>query len=211
MRHAVNEWIAKTVVVGLTGRSGCGKSTVATVFREAGYPVLDADVAAAAVMQEYPACVQELAQAFGADILDEQGNLQRQKLADRAFSSPQGQRTLTGITHPYIIRSLLDKITAAAQNGAAVVFVDGAVIVGEAFEIYCDRIVVVDSPEAMQIARLCIRDGITEQQAARRIGAQLSRERLNAAADVVILNDSTPEILRQRAQQGLAALLQKLN
>lgn len=211
MKNAVNEWMEKAVVVGLTGRSGVGKSTVAKQLRAAGFPVLDADAAAAAVMQEYPACVRELADAFGGDILDEQGNLLRRKLADRAFATPQGQRTLTGITHPYIIRSLLDKITAEAKNGAQLVFVDGAVIVGEAFEKYCDKIMVVDSPEELQIARLCVRDGITAEQAARRIRAQLSRERLNAAADVIILNDSTAQVLCERTACALEELLQNID
>lgn len=201
---------AEAVVVALTGRSGCGKSTVAEYFRAAGYPVLDADKAAAAIMVEYPACVQELAAAFGADILDEEGKLLRRKLADRAFAAPEGQKKLTGITHPYIIRSLLEKIAAEAARGAKLVFVDGAVIVGEAFEQYCEKIVVVDAPEEQQVKRLCARDGITPEQARRRIGAQLSRERLNAAADAVICNDSTPENLLAQAQNVLQALCKNL-
>ena len=197
---------ADLTVAALTGRSGCGKSTVAAYFRTAGYPVLDADKVAAAVMEEYPACVRELAEAFGADILDAAGRLLRRKLADRAFSTPEGQKILTGITHPYIIRSLLEKIQAEALHGADLVFVDGAVIVGEPFEVYCDKIVVVDAPEEQQIARLCTRDGITEEQARRRIGAQLSRQRLNAAADAVICNDGTLEHLLRQAQTALQTL-----
>ena len=199
-------------VAALTGRSGCGKSTVAAQFRAAGCPVLDADKVAAAIMEEYPACVRELAEAFGEDILDEEGKLLRRKLADRAFASPQGQTTLTGITHPYIIRSLLEKIQAEALRGAALVFVDGAVIVDEPFEVYCDKIVVVDAPEEQQVVRLCARDGITPEQARRRIGAQLPRERLNAAADAVICNDGAPEQLQLQAQtvlQNLQAGLRK--
>ncbi len=197
-------------VAALTGRSGCGKSTVAAQFRAAGVPVLDADKVAAAIMEEYPACVHELAGAFGADILDAEGKLLRRKLADRAFATPEGQQTLTGITHPYIIRSLLEKIQAEALHGAALVFVDGAVIVGEPFEAYCDKIVVVDAPEDRQVARLCARDGITEEQARRRIGAQLSRQRLNAAADAVICNDGSLEHLQQQAQTVLQTLQESL-
>ncbi len=210
MKNAINEAMKKTVVVGLTGRSGCGKSTVAQYLRETGCPVLDADRVAAAVMNEYPACVRELAQAFGEDILDESGALRRQKLADRAFATPEGQKTLTGITHPYIIRSLLDKITVEAQRGAPLVFVDGAVIVGAAFERYCDGIVVVDAPEEQQVARLCARDGITPEQARRRIGAQLSRQQLNAAADAVICNDGGREDLLAQAERVLTALREAL-
>ncbi len=196
----------KTCIIGLTGRSGTGKSTVAAYYRSLGYPVLDADAVAASIMQDYPACVAELAAAFGADILDETGTLRRQALADRAFATPDGQKKLTQITHAYIIRSLLEKIHVLAAAGAGAVFVDGAVIVDAPFEKYCHKLVVVDAEESAQIARLCERDGITAAQAQRRLDAQLPRQRLLDAADAVILNDGDTALLLQRAKNALQRL-----
>lgn len=192
-------------VVGLTGQSGCGKSTVAARYRERGYTVLDADAVAAGVLAS-PERLAALAGAFGADILDEQGRLRRRLLADRAFSQPGGQQKLTQLTHPYIIRALLDKIDEAGRQGAALVFVDGAVIVGEPFERCCDKIVVVDAPVSEQVRRLCARDGITEQQARTRLSAQLPKDRLLAAADAVITNDGDLAALLRRADLVLDGL-----
>ena len=190
-------------VIALTGQSGCGKSTVARRVREWGWPVLDADRVAASVLAENAACVAELVAAFGADILDENGALRRRLLADRAFTQPGGQRRLTDITHPYIIRALLDGIEREAAAGATCVFVDGAVIVGEPFEACCDAVLVVDAPRRQQIERLCVRDGITEQQARHRLNAQVSKKRLAAAACAVIRNDADPETLLRRTDAVL--------
>lgn len=192
-----------TKVIALTGQSGCGKSTVAQRVREWGWPVLDADQVAASVLAENAACVAELAAAFGMDILDETGTLRRRLLADRAFTAPGGQQLLTNITHPYIIRALLDRIGQEVAAGASCVFVDGAVIVGEPFEVYCDEVLVVDAPRRQQIARLCARDGITEQQARHRLDAQVTKKRLAAAACAVIRNDSDRETLIRRTDAVL--------
>ena len=192
-----------TKVIALTGQSGCGKSTVALRVREQGWPVLDADRVAASVLAENAACVAELAAAFGTDILDENGALRRRLLADRAFTMPGGQQLLTKITHPYIIRTLLDKIEQEAAAGASCVFVDGAVIVGEPFEAYCDEVLVVDAPRRQQIERLCARDGITPQQAQHRLNAQPSKKRLAAAACAVIRNDADKQTLLRRADAVL--------
>ncbi len=198
--------MSRPVIVGLTGRSGTGKSTVAAHYRALGWPVLDADAVAAAVTSRGSACLAALAEAFGADILDGTGALQRQKLADRAFASSAGQKKLTEITHTYIIRALLEKIAAEAAAGARAVFVDGAVIVGAPFEKYCDKLLVVDADEASQIARLCARDGITPAQARRRLDAQLPRQQLLAAANAVIVNDGDLAHLLAEAEGALQRL-----
>lgn len=198
--------IGRTKVVALTGQSGCGKSTVAEYYRSQGYTVLDADRVAAWVLTQDPACLQALCEAFGQDIVDEQGVLRRRLLADRAFSAPEGQKKLTAITHPYIIRTLLEKLTQASQKGETLVFVDGAVIVGESFEAHCDKIVVVDAPLEQQVERLCSRDNITPQQAKLRISAQLPKTALYQAADAVVLNDGATQQLLERAQKVLLGL-----
>ena len=76
-------------VVALTGRSGCGKSTVAALWRQEGYPVIDCDEIARLVVEPGSSVLSELAEAFGSDVLDETGVLRRDVLAQRAFSSPE--------------------------------------------------------------------------------------------------------------------------
>ena len=76
--------------IGITGRSGCGKSSVTALLRQKGYPVVDGDELSRQILQKGSPCLAQLAGAFGEDILDEEGNLRRRLLADRAFATPEG-------------------------------------------------------------------------------------------------------------------------
>lgn len=193
-------------VVAITGRSGSGKSTVSTYYTQLGYPVLDGDAVAREITEIGQPCLAQLAQAFGADILDETGALLRRELAARAFATEDSARLLTRITHPAITAHLLHSIAGAAERGAALVFVDGAVIVGADFEPYCDAIVVVDAPEREAILRIMLRDGISKQAVRNRLAAQLSRQQLLDAADEVIHNEGSKQALLSQADVVLQHL-----
>ena len=193
-------------VIGITGRSGCGKSTVSAYFRAQGYPLADADQIAREIMEPGSPCPAQLAEIFGADILNEDGTLRRRLLADRAFATPEGTQALTDITHPEILRRTLALRDAAAQSGAKLFFLDGAVLVGSMFEAYYDTLVLVTAPFATSVERICRRDGIAPEMAARRLNAQLSEAELRAHADFVLENDQTPEHLLQQAQALLPLL-----
>ena len=199
----------KGAVVAVTGRSGSGKSTVSAHYAALGYPVLDGDKIARDVTRPGAPCLTALAVQFGADILDGAGALRRGVLAARAFSTPEGTRLLTDITHPAIVRALLEGVEQARRAGARLVFVDGAAIVGEAFEPYCQAIVVVTSPHREAVSRIMLRDGISKEAARQRLAAQMSEEQMCAAADYVIQNDQNKAALLFRADAVLAALLEK--
>lgn len=104
-------------VIAITGRSGSGKSTVSAYYGSLGYPVLDADRTAREVTRPGGPCLAQLCDAFGSDILLPDGTLDRGCLAARAFATPEGTRRLTDITHPAIIRELLDSVAAAQSTG----------------------------------------------------------------------------------------------
>lgn len=193
-------------IIGITGRSGCGKSTVSSHYRALGYQVADADLVARQVLEPGSDCIPMLVQQFGADILDETGGIQRRLLADRAFAQPDGSRRLVSITHPEIVRRLLDQAEQARQAGKELFFVDGAVIVGAPFERYCDQIVLVSAPLEESVRRICDRDGISKESARRRLDAQLSEETLRAACAWEIRNDSSLEHLLQQADEVLEHL-----
>ena len=196
-------------VIAVTGRSGSGKSTVSAYYGSLGYPVLDADRTAREVTRPGGPCLAQLCDAFGSDILLPDGTLDRGCLAARAFATPEGTRRLTDITHPAIIRELLDGVAAAQSTGVPFVFVDGAVIVGEAFEQYCDAIIVVTAPEREAISRIVLRDGISKQAARMRLAAQTPEDVLRAAADYIIANTGDGRHLRAAAQAVLERLLAK--
>lgn len=197
-------------VVALTGRSGCGKSTVAALWRQQGYPVIDCDEIARLVVEPGSSVLSELAEAFGSDVLDETGVLRRDVLAQRAFSSPERAEVLTGITHPAIIREICRRLDDARQSGASIAVVDGAVIIGAPFERFCDEFVVVTAPAGVSAARIAARDGISEERAMERLGSQIPEKVLRERADYLIENTGTKAQLCERARQVLAALTGEL-
>lgn len=175
-------------------------------YKTLGHPVLDADVAARVAVEKGAPCLKTLAKEFGADILNADCTLNRSLLAARAFTSPQSAQKLADITHPAIIKLLLDGVQKAEQSGAKICFVDGAVIIGGAFESYCDNFIVVIAPKEMAIARLIARDKLTKQDAQKRLEAQTPEHALIAKADYLLINDSTQEALCQKANATLQNL-----
>ena len=193
-------------IIGITGRSGCGKSSATNFLREQGYPCIDADLVAREVLLPGSACIPQLQALFGADIADEHGQVRRRLLADRAFATPEGPAALTGVTQPEILRRIDAALAEAEAAGAKLAFVDGAVIVGTPFEAKCDALLLVTAPYDTSVARICARDGIAPEMARRRLDAQTPLETLRAAATAELVNDGTPEQLRQKLQLLLREL-----
>ena len=193
-------------IIGITGRSGCGKSSATNFLREQGYPCIDADLVAREVLLPGSACIPQLQALFGADIADEHGQVRRRLLADRAFATPEGTAALTGVTQPEILRRIDAALAEAEAAGAKLAFVDGAVIVGTPFEAKCDALLLVTAPYDTSVARICARDGIAPEMARRRLNAQTPLETLRAAATAELVNDGTPEQLRQKLQLLLREL-----
>ena len=193
-------------IIGITGRSGCGKSSATNFLREQGYPCIDADLVAREVLLPGSACIPQLQALFGADIADEHGQVRRRLLADRAFATPEGTAALTGVTQPEILRRIDAALAKAEAAGAKLAFVDGAVIVGTPFEAKCDALLLVTAPYDTSVARICARDGIAPEMARRRLDAQTPLKTLRAAATAELVNDGTPEQLRQKLQLLLREL-----
>lgn len=193
-------------IIGITGRSGCGKSSATKYLVQQGYPCIDADLIAREVLLPGSPCLAELQAHFGEDILNETGALRRRLLADRAFATPEGTRTLTEITQPEILRRIEESLARAKESGAAMAFVDGAVIVGTPFEARCDELVLITAPYERSVERICARDGIAPEMARRRLDAQTPLETLRAAATTEIVNDGTTQELQTRIKAYLQSL-----
>ena len=184
------------IALGITGRSGCGKSTVTAVFSAHGVPLADADQISREILLPGSPLLPRLAQRFGADILKADGTLDRRLLADRAFATPEGKAALDSLTHPEIVRRIRAAKQAALDGGAPLFVLDGAVIVGTAAQAECDRLCVVTA-----------RDGISAEMAARRLNAQTPESTLTAQADYVLRNDSSLAHLQAAAEQLCTKLL----
>ncbi len=194
------------LIVGITGRSGSGKSSVSSYYASLGWPVVDSDLVSRDVTAPGSACLAELVAAFGRHVLNEDGSLNRRMLAEIAFASPQKTKKLVSITHPYIVRELLARAGRAKEAGAALFFVDGAVIVGGPFEEHCDRLIVLTTEQRLAVSRIILRDGISKTAAARRLAAQQPEKALLEKADYVIENNGGEEALQRRALAVLHAL-----
>ena len=118
------------MTLGITGRSGCGKSTVTAVFAARDIPLADADQLSREILLPGSPLLPQMAERFGADIIRADGTLDRRLLADRAFATPEGKAALDALTHPEIVRRIRAAKQAAQQAGAKLFVLDGAVIIG---------------------------------------------------------------------------------
>ena len=172
-------------IIGLTGPTGAGKSTVSDRLREMGYYIADADAAARECVQPGSVLLAELAEAFGADILED-GVLNRRELARRAFVSPENTARLNALMHPAIEKILFDEIAAHPDCRGAVV--DAAALIESGIDKKCDFVAVVMAPKDVRLRRIMARDGISEADALLRMNAQKDDAFYLDAADVVIQN-----------------------
>ena len=195
------------ITLGITGRSGCGKSTVTAEFSAQGVPLADADRLSREILLPGSPLLPKLAQRFGADILNTDGTLNRRLLADRAFVTSEGKAALDSLTHPEIVRRIRAAKQAALDAGAPLFVLDGAVIVGTAAQAECDRLCVVTAPFETSVARIVARDGISPEMAVRRLNAQTPETTLTAQADYVLRNDADLACLQAAARQLCGRLL----
>lgn len=177
------------IKVGLTGGIGSGKSTVAGMLAEHGIPVIDADLIAREIVEPGQPALRELAEAFGEEVLHADGSLNRAELAGRAFVDEEHTLLLNSITHPRIREETERRFAAAEQDGAGSVIYDMPLLVDNGLHTGMDLTVVVDVDVETRIARLVSSRGLDEQDARRRIAAQIDDETRRAAADVIIDNN----------------------
>ena len=161
------------VVIGLTGQTGAGKSTIAGIITSL-YPdtlVIDADKVSREVMRDGGECIKKLKKCFGSDIADESGHLIRPLLAQRAFCSRENTELLNSIVHPLIIARSGEYIDAGRGKHRLIIF-DAPQLFESGGDRLCDVTVSVTAPVDIRLRRIMKRDGLTESAAMLRINAQ---------------------------------------
>lgn len=176
------------LVIGLTGKTGAGKSTIAKKLKENGCYIIDGDVLARQVTQKGSPALSLLAQIFGEDIIDSCGELDRKLLAKRAFADTESTEKLNAVTHPYINSLFKDEIEKAVGLGFNTAVIDAAALLESDCRLLCEKIAVVTAPTQIRLERILKRDGITYEQAITRINAQKSDEYYFSNADIIIRN-----------------------
>ena len=192
--------------VGLTGNVASGKSTVARLWESHGIPVVNADTLAREAARVGGPAEAEIRAAFGNDVYDEDGTLDRDRVRDVVFRDPQARRRLESILHPRI-RSLREAWLADRRREGATIAVSEIPLLFESgLPSEFDVVVVVHASEAARLRRLVSDRGLAEDEAHRIIRAQADPEPKRSMADFVILNDGTLEELETEALEVLDAL-----
>ena len=185
--------------IGLTGGIASGKSALEKAFAKQGVVVADADLLAREVVAPGEPALAAVVEHFGADVLQADGQLDRAALRVRVFGDPEQRRALEAILHP-AIRARLEAICRAAPGPYAIATVplltEGG---GRAAYPWLHRILVVDTPAAVQKARLMQRDGIDATLADQMMAAQASRAERLALADDIVVNDGDIHHLQHAA------------
>jgi dephospho-CoA kinase len=195
------------LLVGLTGGIATGKSTVSTTLRELGAVVLDADVLAREVVAPGQPALAAIVREFGPDVLTPAGTLDRKRVAAIVFSAPERRKTLEAITHPAIRDRFLAHLAELEAGGfEGVVFWDAPVMIETGGHKAMDRLVVVITDAATQLARAIGRDG-DRADIERRIANQLPLADKTALADYVIDNSGDRAATEARTREVYAALL----
>lgn len=194
------------IKIGLTGPTGAGKSTAAAAFAKAGIPVVDADVLARQVTETGAPALTQLAQAFGADVLREDGSLDRAMLAKRAFADAHATARLNAITHPAITALLQQQLDAFAAAGVAVVAIDAPLLFEAEWDAFCDLTVAVLASPEKRLERIMRRDGLDENGARSRMEAQPDERFYLERAGNILYNDDN----EQNLQKQLAVLLAEI-
>lgn len=192
--------------VGLTGGIGSGKSTVARMLGGAGFAVVDADQIARDIMAPGSPVLDEVAAAFGADLIGDDGALDRGELARRAFATKEDTQRLNAITHPAIRAESERRFAAAEEAGEQAVIYDMPLLVDLGLNQDMDLTVVVDVDKEERIRRLVDKRGLDEADARARMAQQIDDATRLAAADVVIDNNGPLEALEPQ----VAALIKKI-
>lgn len=187
--------------IGLTGGIGSGKSTVAAILAEHGFPIIDADKIAREVVSPGQPALAELALTFGNDILNEDGSLNRQALANVAFLNEENRQALNNITHPRINARTEELFAEAEAAGKEAAVWDMPLLVDQGYQDRVDIVIVVDVDAETRLKRLVGSRGLDEADARRRSASQIDDETRRKAADFIVDNNGERAALEPQVKE----------
>lgn len=185
------------MVIGLTGGIGTGKSEAARYMVALGAELIDADVVGHEAYRPDAEAWRQVVQAFGEGILGEDNEIDRRKLGAIVFSEPEKLARLNGIMHPLMVGMVQQKIEAHRRHGEKVVVVEAALLFEAGWDSLVHEVWVTDSSVEMVVGRVAQRNGMTEEDARRRVDSQMSRQERLERADYVIDNSSDVDAMRR--------------
>lgn len=191
------------ISVGLTGNVASGKSEVSRIWAEAGVPVVSADQLARDAVRPGSEGLSSVVDAFGPEVLSEDGTLDRARMRSTVFGDEAARRRLEDIVHPIVWRLRDEWLGARKAEGAAIVVSEIPLLFETGREGDFDVVVFVDAPADVRLARMIEHRGLSEEEGRRIMAAQMPADEKRARADVVLQNDGTLEELEARARATL--------
>lgn len=199
-------------LIGLTGGIAAGKSTLSEYLKAQGYAVLDADHIARDIVEPGKAAYKKIKKTFGDEFFLSNGQLNREKMSALVFNNPEKRLLLESITHPEIIKEMVQKVKALKKdqikkpNQSKLIFIDAALLFESGIFQSMDKNVLIKLDPETQKQRLMKRDAIHESEASKRILAQMTFEEKEKIADFIIDNSGTPEEARLQLNEVIKQL-----
>lgn len=198
-----------SLVLGVTGGIGSGKSTVSHILEELGAVIIDADVISRQVVMPGEKALERLTEEFGKDILDDWGQLRRKMLADEVFTDNEKLRILNSIVHKYVAQRIKDNVEEQLSKKTGVIVIDAPIPIKVGFLDLCDQVWTVSVSMELRIERVMKRNGMTYEEAVSRINSQISDEEYIRIADTVIYNDKDIFNLKKEVKCQFTSTLEK--
>lgn len=194
-------------VIGITGPSGAGKTTVLGVLEELGAAVIDCDAVYHRLLEESAPLREELQERFGRGVFTPAGKLDRKALGSVVFRDPDALAELNEITHRYIRREVERQLAQADGEGRSAAAIDAIALLESGLGALCGVTVAVTAPAETRVARLMAREGVSADYARARIAAQKPDSFFAEHCDHVLYNDGAPEDLRRAARELFEVIL----
>ena len=197
------------IVIGITGPTGAGKTTVLNVLRDMGGAVADCDAVYHELLRSSAPLREELGARFGDSIFDENGDLRRKALGAIVFEDPDALADLNAITHRHIVAELRRLIAQAAGEGRPAIALDAIALLESGAGALCDTTIAVTASEEARVGRIMTREGISEDYARARIAAQKPSSWFEERCAHTLRNDGDRAVLEVRARALFQSILCK--
>lgn len=201
----------KSYIIGLTGQTGAGKTTVSKILQEQGAAIINADNLAHDIYNQNVECKSRIIEGFGEEIVDKHGNIDRKKLGKIVFEDPEMLARLNRISHPYIIDSIKQMIEHYREMEYKYIIIDAAALLESGADRICQAVIYVNANIDRRIRRIVARDNISVLIAVRRAKAQREDSFYSCRSTCVIENDGDVETLKQRTLEAFAFIKEKIN
>lgn len=187
-------------VIGLTGQSGAGKTTVCDIFEKNGFCIINADKIARELVKKGSPCLKNINDVFPECIDDNTGELDRKKTAEVVFNDKDLLKVFNSIMYPYITTKILAEFRRLSECGKKYILLDAPTLFESRTDDFCNYIVCIIADEKLRLERILSRDNISQQSAQSRFASQHSDDFYINRSDVVLRNDGSIDELTRCAQ-----------